>query len=259
MLGRRQFINAVAASGVIATLLSAGNVAAQTGDAYQTNHGTLTIYPVSHGSFVMETPSGAIYVDPVGTPEQFAALPPPALVLITHEHGDRYNAETLLALIGERETRIIVTPTVYRRMPAELRVRATAMANGQSALFGAITIDAIPAYNLSEARQRYHPMGRGNGYVLNVDGVKVYIAGDTEDTPEMRALTGIGIAFLPVDPLYTMSLAQAADAIAEFMPAIVYPYAYRDADHPDADPRPLAVLVAERGVRTQVKFGAWYP
>ena len=102
--------------------------------------------------------------------------------------------------------------------------------NGDSGSIDGLAVDAIAAYNSTEARKQYHPQGRDNGYVLTLGDKKIYIAGDTEDVPEMRALTGIEVAFLPMNLPYTMSIEQAADAVKAFKPAIVYPYHYSESD-----------------------------
>jgi len=198
-------------------------------DTYPTDGGEITVHPVSHASLVLETPAGVIYVDPVGDASQYADLPPPDMILVTHEHGDHYNADTLAAIAGA-DTGIISNPAVHAMLPADLQQRARAMANGESASLGEVAIEAIPAYNTTEGRLNYHPEGRDNGYVLTIDGRRVYIAGDTEDIPEMRALDNIDIAFVPMNLPFTMSVVQAASAVAEFAPRFVYPYHHRGSD-----------------------------
>jgi L-ascorbate metabolism protein UlaG (beta-lactamase superfamily) len=178
--------------------------------------------------------------------------PAPDLILITHEHGDHYDPETLAGIVGE-ETRLITNPAVYDMLPEDLKAKASAMANGDSTSVGDMTIEAIPAYNTTEDRLQYHPQGRDNGYILNIDGRRVYIAGDTEDIPEMRALTDIHIAFVPMNLPFTMDVDQASSAVAEFAPDYVYPYHYRG-----SDPQEFADKVTASGVETQVVMGPWY-
>jgi L-ascorbate metabolism protein UlaG (beta-lactamase superfamily) len=221
--------------------------------AHPTEGGEIVIHPVEHASFVMEAPGMVIYADPVGDPAVYAGLPPPALILVTHEHGDHYNAETLAALAGA-ETRLLTNPAVHAMLPADLQARATAIGNGETTTANAIGIEAVPAYNTTADRLQYHPQGRDNGYVLAIDGRRVYIAGDTEDIPEMRALEGIDIAFLPMTLPYTMDVAQAASAVAAFEPRIVYPYHYGESDIPE-----FARLVTEGGGVTAVVIVDWYP
>ncbi|WP_048649164.1 MBL fold metallo-hydrolase [Nitratireductor soli] len=222
------------------------------GDRYDTAGGEIVIHPVAHASFVMTVPGLVIYNDPVGGADAYAGHPAPDLILITHEHGDHYDAETLSALVGEK-TRLIANPAVFGMLPDALKAKATAIGNGESATVDALEILAIPAYNTTPDRQKYHPEGRDNGYVLTVDGRRVYIAGDTEDIPEMRALKDIHIAFVPMNLPYTMDIDQASSAVAEFAPAYVYPYHYRG-----QDPEAFAAKVTDAGVATQIVQGAWY-
>lgn len=222
------------------------------GDTYDVEGGTITIHPVSHASFVMETPEMVIHVDPVGGAAAYADFPAPDLILITHEHGDHFEVETLSALVRE-ETRLLTNPAVYDMLPEDLKEKASAIGNGERTTVGDMPIEAIPAYNTTEERLQYHPEGRDNGYVLTIGGRRIYIAGDTEDIPEMRALENIYIAFVPMNLPYTMDVEQAASAVAEFAPQYVYPYHYRD-----SDPEAFASKLSESGVETEVVMGPWY-
>ena len=219
------------------------------GDSYKTDGGEIVVHPIAHASFVMSVPGLVIYNDPVGGAAAFEGHPAPGLVLITHEHGDHFEPATLEAIGGD-DTRVVTNPAVFEKLPEALKAKATAIANGESTEIGGLKIDAIPAYNLTEDRKKYHPQGRDNGYVLTVDGRRVYIAGDTEDTPEMRALTEIDIAFVPMNLPFTMDVDQAASAVAEFKPKVVYPYHYKGQD-PEA-------FAAKVGDGIEVKQGPWY-
>lgn len=221
-------------------------------NTYTTDNGEIVIYPVSHASFVMTVPGMVICCDPVGGAEAYSDLPPPDLILITHEHGDHFDPETLSALVGE-ETKLITNPAVYEMLSEDIKAKATSIGNGETADVGDLTIEAIPAYNITEDRQQYHPQGRDNGYVVNVDGQRIYIAGDTEDIPEMRALTDIFIAFVPMNVPYTMDVDQASSAVAEFKPAHVYPYHYQGSDV-DA----FATMVKEAAPEVEIILGSWY-
>ena len=253
MMNRRTVLLTAAAAGG-ATLIRpyAGMAAAHMADTYKTNGGEVTIHPVSHASFVMETPVGTIYNDPVGEASAYGDYPAPDLILITHEHGDHYNADTLAALVGP-STQLLTNPAVFDKLPDRLKARETAIGNGDSTEILGLSVDAIPAYNLTEDRLKYHPQGRDNGYVLKFDGLTVYIAGDTEDIPEMRALEGIDVAFVPFNLPYTMDESQAASAVAEFQPGVVYPYHYRD-----SDPEKFTAMLKDAGAATEVKMGPWY-
>ncbi|TMM55111.1 MBL fold metallo-hydrolase [Sulfitobacter sabulilitoris] len=252
---RRQFMAlSAAAAGTVTFLPYAARAAAHASDVFATPAGDITVHPVSHASFVMETPIGVIYSDPVGDPASYADFPAPDLILVTHEHGDHYNAETLTAIAGDT-TPIITNPAVFDMMPDALKAKSTPMANGDQGEVLGLTIDAIAAYNLTEERKNFHPMGRDNGYVLSFDGFRVYISGDTEDVPEMRALENIDLAFVCMNLPFTMDAEAAASAVAEFAPTFVYPYHYRGRDGGTQDPAEFAKMV---GDAVEVKMGNWY-
>lgn len=236
--------------------LAAGSGRAQDampGDAYEIEGGEVVIHPVEHASFVMTLPGMVIYNDPVGGAEKYRGLPPPGLILVTHEHSDHFDVPTLEGLVGEN-TRLLTNPSVHEKLPEGLRARATAIANGETTTANAVAIDAIPAYNTTPHRLQYHPQGRDNGYVLTIGGKRIYIAGDTEGIPEMRALEAIDVAFVPMNLPYTMSVEEAAPAVAAFAPAVVYPYHYGESDV-DVFTR----LLAEAGAPTRVARADWYP
>jgi L-ascorbate metabolism protein UlaG (beta-lactamase superfamily) len=222
------------------------------GDSYATDNGEIVVHPIAHASFVMTVPGMVIYSDPVGGAAAYEGQPAPDLILITHEHGDHFDAETLAAITGDN-TRLVTNPAVFDMLSDDLKAKATSIGNGESTTVGELTIDAIPAYNTTEDRLQYHPQGRDNGYVLTIDGRKVYIAGDTEDIPEMRALSDIYVAFVPMNLPFTMDETQASSAVAEFKPEFVYPYHYRD-----SDPELFATKLQEAGAETKVVMGPWY-
>ncbi|MEX0859653.1 MAG: MBL fold metallo-hydrolase [Cucumibacter sp.] len=222
---------ALAGAGVASALAAiAQETTMVEGDRVTTGAGDLIVQPVNHASLVLGLGDIVIYADPVGDPTLYAGLPAPTLILVTHEHGDHFNVATLAAIF-DTETRLVANPRVFDMLPAELQARAAALANGQSATEAGVPIEATPAYNNSPERLQYHPQGRDNGYILSLGDRRIYIAGDTEDTPEMRALTNIALAFLPMNLPYTMSVEQAASVVIEFAPGIVYPYHYRGSDY----------------------------
>ena len=263
MVSRRQFIKDSAGTAALVTTITvlpfaarADNHGGMGGDKFMTDNGEISIHPVSHASFVMETPGLVIYADPVGEASAYADFPAADLILVTHEHGDHYNAETLAALVGDN-TQIVTNPAVFGMLPDDLKAKASAIANGESTTVGDITIDAIPAYNITEERLNFHPEGRDNGYVLGIDGKRVYIAGDTEDIPEMRALENIDIEFVPMNLPFTMDVEQAASAVLEFQPVNVYPYHYRGREGM-SDIDKFASLVEAGGTSVEIKMGDWY-
>jgi len=255
MMSRRNFLaTTTAAAGAVTVLPFAARAAGDAGDVFSTPAGDITVYPVTHASFVMTTPVGVIYVDPVGDPAMYADKPAAELILITHEHGDHVNVDTLTALTGAA-TVLVTNPGAHAKLTPELQAKATVIANGESSSFNGLGIDAIPAYNITPERLNFHPMGRDNSYVLGFDGFRVYVSGDTEDIPEMRALTNIDLAFVCMNLPFTMDVAAAASAVAEFKPTYVYPYHYRGRDGGTQDPAEFAALV---GASAEVKFGPWY-
>jgi len=210
------------------------------------------VRPVQHASLVLTVPGMVIYADPVGGAALYEGLPRPNLVLITHEHGDHFDPATLAALVAA-DTKLVTNPAVHDKLPDDLKARVTPLANGETTTVGEVEIEAIPAYNMTEDRTKYHPKGRDNGYVLTLGGGRVYIAGDTEDTPEMRALKDILVAFVPMNLPFTMSPEQAAQGVAAFAPDYVYPYHYKG-----SDPQVFADALAKAGAKTKVVLGRWY-
>lgn len=219
------------------------------GDTVSTEDGDITIHPVDHASLVLGYGDEVIYVDPVGGAALYEGLPSPTAILITHGHGDHFDVPTLEAIAGDAP--ILTNQDVFDQLPDGLKGNASAIANGEETSLNGIPIRAVAAHNTTEERMQYHPVGVGNGYVIELGGKRVYVAGDTEPTEEMLALTDIAVAFLPMNLPYTMTPEQAAEAINTFEPQIVYPYHYGDSD--------LSVLEAQVGSQTEVRLRDWYP
>ena len=202
---------------------------ALTGDAIPTADGDLIIHPINHATLALGWKQLTIYADPVGGAERFSHLAKPDLILLTHSHGDHFSPATLKAL-AKAATLFVAPAEVAEQMPAEFRSRTTVMTNGETRTLAGVTIQAVPMYNTTADRLKYHPKGWGNGYVLSLGGKRVYLSGDTEDIPEMRALKNIDVAFICMNLPYTMTVNQAASAVREFRPKIVYPYHCRGSD-----------------------------
>lgn len=232
--------------------LAAADTPALAGDRFTLGDADVIIRPINHASFVAALPGLVVYNDPVGPKSHYDGLPRPDFILITHEHADHYNADTLAGLVTDK-TGLIVNPAVFAMLPNSLKQRATALANGETLKIGEFEIAAVPAYNITEGRLNYHPRGRDNGYLIALPGGRIYIAGDTEDIPEMRALTDIDIAFLPMNLPYTMDIDQAARAVAAFVPKVVYPYHYKGSNI-----AAFAKLVEQSGVATTPILFNWY-
>ena len=240
---RRSVLAGLAAAPILASL-PVRVVAAET---LATSAGDVTITPVKHASLVLGFGDQVIYVDPSAA--DFSALPPATAVLVTHAHGDHFDVPTLETVAGDTAP-ILTTEEVLGKLPEALKARATAIRNGESTTLNGIAIDAVAAYNTTPDRQKYHPQGVGNGYVLTLGDKRVYVAGDTEPTPEMLALKDIAVAFLPCNLPYTMTVEQLAEAIKTFRPAVTYPYHYGDTD--------LSGLPDMVGDASEVRLLDWY-
>lgn len=215
------------------------------------------ITPVSHATAVLNWGDQTIYLDPVGGAEAFAGMQEPDLVMITDIHGDHLDVETLNALnLGS--TKIIAPQAVKAELPDSLAQNVQVMNNGENINQNGLSITAIPMYNLREEAKQYHPKGRGNGYVIEKDGQRLYIAGDTEDIPEMRNLENIDVALVPMNLPYTMPVEAAADAVIEFAPEKVYPYHFRG-QNGKADVEKFKRLVNESNKDIEVVLANWYP
>jgi L-ascorbate metabolism protein UlaG (beta-lactamase superfamily) len=157
------------------------------------------------------------------------------------------------------DTPILTNADVKGMMPEELQARTEVIAPGGSTEMMGVAIAAIASYNTSADRQDFHPKARGDlGFVLTIDGSRIYISGDTEGTPEMRALENIDLAFVCMNLPFTMDAEQAADAVAEFAPAMAIPYHYRGRDGGTQDPQVFAKMLTDAGSATEVKLHDWY-
>jgi L-ascorbate metabolism protein UlaG (beta-lactamase superfamily) len=196
-------------------------------DAIPTAHGEVEITFIGHGTLMITHGETVIQIDPWTRLADYATLPKADLILITHAHGDHADPDAVAA------TRKEGTIVLGDAEGAEKVGGAEVLSNGECRTVGAIEIEAVPAYNIEHKRdsgEPFHPKGRGNGYVITIDSTRFYIAGDTENTPEMKALENIDVAFLPMNLPYTMTPEMVADGAKAFKPKIVYPYHYGDTD-----------------------------
>ena len=199
-------------------------------DEYETEAGPLLVTPIYHGSLMLEWNGKVIHVDPWSQGD-YEGKPAADIILITHEHQDHLDLPLIEKLL-KPETRLFTTAVVAEKISAhEWSAGAapsnTVMANGDALEAGGIAIKAVPAYNIVRERapgQKFHPKGRGNGYVLDFGGTIVYVAGDSEFIPEMNQMGKVDIAFLPCNLPYTMSLEEVAEAARAIKPAVFYPY-----------------------------------
>lgn len=226
-------------------------------DVIESNEGPIIIQPIQHGTLVLQWNGKTIYIDPYGGADAFKGIDAPDLILITDIHGDHTNLETLKGLNTEKAT-FIVPEAVADLLKKDYEKQLTIIKNGGMSVQGDIFINALPMYNLPEAMDSKHPRGRGNGYFINMAGKGIYISGDTEDINEMRELRGIDVAFVCMNLPYTMDINQAADAVLDFKPKIVYPYHYRG--NPDiSDTEAFKKLVNAKNPKIEVRLRNWYP
>ncbi|AFM27121.1 MBL fold metallo-hydrolase [Desulfomonile tiedjei] len=196
-------------------------------DVIKTSDGDLKITFIGHGTLMFEYKGKVIHIDPYGKLADFSNFPKADLILITHEHQDHLDP-TALNKVKTDKTKLVVTETVGKNLPGRI-----VMHNGDAKTVDGIKIEAVPAYNLVHMRSAgvpFHPKGVGNGYVLTFGDKRVYVAGDTENTPEMKQLANIDIAFLPMNLPYTMTPEMVTDAAKAFKPKILYPYHTGDTD-----------------------------
>ncbi|MGV3772271.1 MAG: MBL fold metallo-hydrolase [Verrucomicrobiales bacterium] len=200
-------------------------------DQIATKQGPAQVVPINHATFGVSWNKKWILIDPVGGGQKYTNFPAkPDLILVTDIHGDHMNADTLKALLETNKTRIVAPEAVKAQLPDDLKKVVTVLANGDKKEVAGAMIEAVPMYNLTEDRLKFHARGRGNGYILTLGETRFYISGDTEDIPEMRQLKDIDVAFVCMNLPYTMTVDQAASAVNEFQPKIVYPYHHRGSD-----------------------------
>jgi L-ascorbate metabolism protein UlaG (beta-lactamase superfamily) len=210
---------------------TSSTIASLQGDVF----GNLVIRPVTHASFVMSYQGKTIYVDPDGAASLYAGIPKADYILVTHTHGDHFDTATITA-VANTNARIIAPQAVYNSMPAAMQAMTTVLDYNAASMppdnvdlldeLGSFlfNVRAVPAYNTN------HPNGSGNGYVVTIDGKRIYISGDTGVQPELRALENIDIAFVCMNTPFTMTPADAVSLVRDMNPRIVYPYHYRNQD-----------------------------
>lgn len=185
--------------------------------------GELVITFIKHGSLLLTFNDHNIQIDPVSEYADYTAFPKADIILITHEHGDHLDPKAIGAV--EKESTILIA----NEASSKILGKGSVMKNGDKLTpTNYLTLEAVPAYNTTPGRDKFHPRNRDNGYILILGGTRIYIAGDTEDIPELKDLKDIDIAFLPVNQPYTMTVPQAIHAAKMFSPKILYPYHFGD-------------------------------
>ncbi|HEX5153939.1 MAG TPA: MBL fold metallo-hydrolase [Parafilimonas sp.] len=225
-------------------------------DTIPTSNGGVIVQPIFHAALVLEWNGKSIYIDPYNGANAYTSLKKPDLVLITDIHGDHMDIKTLQALDLNSAT-LIVPQAVADKLPAEWKQKIVVLNNANTTEQSGITVSAIPMYNIPDDSTARHTKGRGNGYIITLGGKKFYISGDTEDIPEMRDLKNIDVAFVCMNLPFTMSVEQAASAVLDFKPKIVYPYHYRGQGG-FSDTGKFKTLVNEENPSIDVRLKDWY-
>lgn len=228
--------------------LCASAQAADQTQIFSTQASAVRITPIYHATVKIQVGQDIIYLDPA-KPAKIDGMGPANLILITDIHGDHMDAD-YVAKLSKNGTAVIAPAAVAKTI-----TQARVVANGETTRWHDFKITAVPMYNISHNQpsgQPYHDKGRGNGYVINYGGKNFYFAGDTEGVPEMRALKNIDVAFIPMNLPYTMTPAEAADAVKAFRPKLVIPYHYKGQDV-------QAFKAALDGSGIQVRLLDWYP
>jgi len=240
----------LAASVVLAVALGSAAGASQPGeketDVIKTSGGDLTITFIGHGTLMLAFGGQIIHVDPVSREADYATMPKADIILVTHEHGDHLDPAAI-ATVRKEGTAIVLTERCAAAVPG-----GTVMKNGDVRTVGGLRIEAVPAYNLVHKRptgEPFHPRGSGNGYVVTFADTRVYVAGDTENIPEMKALKDIAVAFLPMNLPYTMTPEMVADAAKGFRPKILYPYHFGKTDTAEL----VRLLAGEKGIEVRIR------
>ena len=215
-------------------------------DLLHPSAGDLSITFLGHGSLLMAFKGMNIFVDPFGKVADYSKLPKADVILATHEHRDHLDPHALSSIRTDK-TLLVLTEACAQEVTGGLVMR-----NGDVQTVAGLRVEAVPAYNIVHTRedgQLFHPKGAGNGYIITFGGTRLYIAGDTENTPEMKALKNIDIAFLPMNLPYTMTPEMVADAAKAFRPRVLYPYHYGDTDVSKL----VDLLKAEKDIEVRIR------
>jgi L-ascorbate metabolism protein UlaG (beta-lactamase superfamily) len=216
-------------------------------DMIKTTTGDLEITFIGHGTLMMTYMEKTIHIDPFSRLTDYAILPKADVIFLTHHHRDHLDEAALKHVRTENTVVILTGPCADK-----LKAGGIVMNNGDVQVVKGINVEAVPAYNIAHKRdngQPYHPKGKGNGYVLTFGDTRVYIAGDSENTPEMKALEQIDYAFLPMNLPYTMTPEMVADAVTAFRPSVLYPYHYGKTD----TSRLAALLTNNKNIEVRIR------
>jgi L-ascorbate metabolism protein UlaG (beta-lactamase superfamily) len=214
-------------------------------DKLNTPAGIVEMHFIGHGSLMFKINGFIIYIDPVRSSGNYDFFPKADIILVTHEHGDHLDVN-LIDTLKKKGTLVLCNANSAAKIPW-----AMVMKDGDRQEFNNIVFEAVPAYNIVNERapgQPFHPKGAGIGYVLTIGGKRIYVAGDTENTPEMKALKNIEVAFLPMNLPYTMTPEMVADAAKAFKPKILYPYHFGETKTDQ-----ITILLKDTGIEVRIR------
>ena len=215
-------------------------------DIIKTSAGELKITCIGHGTLMFTFAGKVIHVDPVSAEADYTKMPKADVILVTHEHGDHLDPGAIAAVRKEGTT-ILLAERCAPKVTGGI-----VMKNGDAREVGGLRIEAVPAYNIVHTRpsgEPFHPRGIGNGYIITFGDKRVYVAGDTENTPEMKKLKDIAVAFLPMNLPYTMTPQMVADAARAFRPKILYPYHFGKTDTSEL----VRLLAGEKDIEVRIR------
>ena len=214
-------------------------------DTIKTSAGDLKMTFIGHGSLMFTFGGKAIHVDPYSKVADYNKMPKADVILLTHDHLDHLDLKALNP-VRIQKTLVVLTQTCSKQVEGGM-----VMNNGDTKFIEGLKIEAVPAYNIIHKRdgQPFHPKGIGNGYIITFGDKRVYVAGDTENIPEMKVLKGIDIAFLPMNAPFTMTPEMVADAAKAFTPKILYPYHYGETN----TSKLLDLLKDTKGIEVRIR------
>jgi L-ascorbate metabolism protein UlaG (beta-lactamase superfamily) len=247
-------------SGAAVTPDAASPRSERAADVIKTSLGDLRIVPIHHGTVLFELAGKEYYVDPFHEGGKLEGLPPADVIFITHAHPDHLDPAAIGSL-RKPSTIIVCPPSVAEKLPVDPQAGGrdssgiVVMKNGDKQSVAGVGVEAVAMYNLKRGPapgKLFHEKGWGEGFVLTFGDKRVYLSGDTECTPEMRALKDIDVAFVCMNLPYTMPPAEAAECVEAFKPKVLYPYHYRGSDLSELD----KALAADKQI--EVRKRDWY-
>jgi L-ascorbate metabolism protein UlaG (beta-lactamase superfamily)/acetyl esterase/lipase len=252
----RNFGNYLFLSIFLFLFVNSGNAQLPVADTIKTNKGNMVVQPIFHGALVLKLGDKTIYIDPYNGINAYKGIEAPDLILITHIHQDHLDTVTLNAL-NTSKAKFIVPQDVADRLPSKFLDKVTVLRNNEKIDLFETSIIAVPMYDLPQQSNSRHLVGKGNGYVLEYGGKRVYISGDTDDIPEMRNLKHIDIGFVCMNQPFTMTIEQAASAVLEFKPKTIYPYHYRNMNG-FTDIEAFKNIINKNNANIDVRVRNWY-